>query len=360
MQDQFDIDQLVHYLAGECTEEQRAEIEAWIEDDEEHQRLVQNLEQVWTAAASSGSLGDWDVDALWERLHARMEDYEQGRRSTRPRKLSPAPAHEPRRRQSARARSPWSATIRVAGILILITAAIIGIQQLVVEQPDEPAQMTMREIATEPGQRGQVTLSDGSQVHLNVASKITMPAQFAAEARELYLQGEAYFDVEPDENRPFIVHAGEAVIQVLGTSFNVHSYDEDVPVVVVVAEGKVAVNTDADPASEGVLLTQGQMAAVQDHALQKSETVDLDYYLAWRDRRLLFVDAGFEEVKRKLERWYDLEIQLADSSMALGALNATFTDESMSEILNIVSLSLGLRHERQERHVIFYPAASAP
>lgn len=358
MQDQFDIDQLVHYLAGECTEEQRAEIETWIEDDEEHQRLVQNLEQVWAAAASPGSLGDWDVDALWERLHARMENYEE--QPARPRKRNPAPAHERRRRQSARARSPWSATIRVAGILILITAAIIGIQQLVVEQPDEPTLVTMREIATEPGQRGQVTLSDGSQVHLNVASKITMPAQFAADAREIYLHGEAYFDVEPDDNRPFIVHANEAVIQVLGTSFNVQSYNENVPVVVVVAEGKVAVNTDADPAGEGVLLTQGQMAAVQDHALQKSETVDLDYYLAWRDRRLLFVDAGFEEVKRKLERWYDLEIQLADSSMALGALNATFTDESMSEILNIVSLSLGLRHERQERHVMFYPAASAP
>ena len=357
MQDQFDIDQLVHYFAGECTDALRAVIEAWIEADEEHRRLAQHLEQIW-AAASPDSLDDWDVDALWKRLQARMEDYEKGQR--RPHTPSPAPAHEPRRRQRVRLRSPWSATIRVAGILILITASIIGIQQLVVEQPDAPATVTMREIATEPGQRGQITLSDGSQVHLNVASTVTMPEPFAADTREIYLHGEAYFDVEPDENRPFIVHAGEAVIRVLGTSFNVRSYDEDAPVVVVVAEGTVAVNTDAAPDSERVLLTQGQMATAQDEILQKSETVDLDYYLAWRDRRLLFVDAGFEEVKRKLERWYDLEVQLADSSIAPGALNATFTDESMSEILNIVSLSLGLRYERQGRHITFYPAASTP
>src|SRR5690606_7580202 len=102
------------------------------------------------------------------------------------------------------------------------------------------------------GKRGGVTLSDGTKVYLNAQSKIILPNVFSADSREVKLEGEAYFDVAKNPNKPFVIRTKGAVVQVLGTSFVVRNYEGDHSVQTVVEEGIVSFRSENKPVSEGI------------------------------------------------------------------------------------------------------------
>ncbi len=155
------------------------------------------------------------------------------------------------------------------------------------------------------GEKLSLKLKDGTLVKLNSGSSLRFPQEFA-DTREVYLEGEAFFDVKRDTSTPFIIHTGEVDTKVLGTSFNVDFDPKESNVNVSVLEGKVSVSKKENELS--VILTPNQMAVSDSsNTLRKISYVDINEIIAWKNGTLLFSEASFSEVIVSLEKWYGVK-----------------------------------------------------
>lgn len=152
------------------------------------------------------------------------------------------------------------------------------------------------------GQYGLV-LSDGTKVYLNAASSISYPASFTENYREVEVTGEAYFEVAHDVRKPFRVKMGTQMVEVLGTHFNVNTYQNTGASRTTLLEGSVAITT----AGQAKILKPGQQAVATKTGIAVSE-VDIAEVTAWKDGFFDFTDADIQTVMREFSRWYDLDV----------------------------------------------------
>lgn len=347
-------DQLVHFFAGECTAQETAEFEAWINENPDRKRRVDRLRQLWEAA-------EWepgkrpDVDAIWANLARRLGDHALQSDEFERARTGLSRSDRPRLACRSRDRSVASSfAFRLSAIVAatVVFAAIVWLLSLG-EMVD--GKNSARTITAGIGQRAEVQLKDGSRVTLNAGSELTLPVEFGAHRREVRLQGQAYFEVAPDSMWPFLVYAGSSVTRVLGTRFEIDAYPDDETVRVVVAEGKVSVRSAREGDDQSVTLSERQMASLAEEDLPiVRREVDPAPYLAWTEGHLVFTDAPFDEVSRRLRRWYGLEIKLVYTDDAVDRLNARFSGEPVGEVLSIIGETLDLRYERDGETVRFY------
>ncbi len=194
-----------------------------------------------------------------------------------------------------------------------------------------------------------ITLEDGSVVTLNHGSTLQYPEQFAGNIREVSLDGEAFFEVAPNPDKPFIIHAGDANIEVLGTSFNVNAYPENVEVSVVVATGKVKVTANQAGAPEAdLILLPGDRGVLrkQDLALQKSRNPNPNY-LAWKTHSFDFEISSLRDVIEQLSTVYRVKITTADPEMEKLLLTARFDNQSVPFILEVIARTHDLEIEHK-------------
>ncbi len=185
------------------------------------------------------------------------------------------------------------------------------------------------------GKKFQIVLSDGTEVYLNSGSSLTYPVAFYDEGpRNVVLRGEAYFTVKSDSLRPFSVDAGLLGTKVLGTEFNISNYADDEYVKVVLVEGRVAVNEGGNPGRRAIVLRPHQMAS---YSLSGADLVvsdvDVSSHIAWKDGILLFKNEDFYRITKKLERHYDIEINIKDVEVGLERYTGRFKTETIDEVL---------------------------
>jgi ferric-dicitrate binding protein FerR (iron transport regulator) len=190
-----------------------------------------------------------------------------------------------------------------------------------------------------------IELPDGSVVTLNHNSKIDFPTEFTSDVREVFIEGEGFFDVVPNPNKPFIIHAGKANIKVLGTSFNVNAYPDNENVEVVVSTGKVQVYTEeTDKASSHeVILDPGDKGIYVNASkeLLKLQNQDVNY-IAWKTRHLIFSDTSLKEVIKQLNKLYGIEIKAVDPALEEMSYSGHFENNSIDFILEVISLTLDI------------------
>ncbi len=148
-----------------------------------------------------------------------------------------------------------------------------------------------------------ITLADGSKVWLNAGSSITYPVAFIGKERNVSINGEAYFEIAHDRERPFRVGKGNMHVEVLGTHFNVNAYDDDADIKITLLEGAVKVNKS----NLSSILKPGQQAKITKE-INVVEQVDTEAVLAWKNGLFHFEKASLQEVLKQLARWYDVEI----------------------------------------------------
>ena len=329
---------LARYLSGESGPAEAEAIRRWIEADPERHQRLEELKAAWSAASEQP--GGWDLDAMWSRIAAQMAQ------PTEPPALKVERSPHVGSRGN-RAGSPLFRWGAIAATLILVSGAAIW--QLRRHPP-----VQMREVVTARGQRAELRFGDGSRVMLGVASRLRFPTTFGP-ARDVELDGEAYFDVQHDATRPFRVHAAGTVTEDLGTQFVVRSYAADSVVSVLVASGKVAVRRQ-DSSADGLPLTRGDLALVGSAGIPTvTRNVDVDAYLGWTSGRLEFHGATLGEVVRELERWFAIEIVLSDSSIVSVPFTGSFKNQSADEVLDAVARSLDLAYRRQGDTVRLVP-----
>jgi transmembrane sensor len=332
-------------LGGDCTPEEAEAVARWAAHDPAHARLLEFARTVWGEAGTPRA----DLEAGWRAMREKMAAGAPSDATVvRPFRLTPAAADRPRRfgRRSL--------------LLAAAAASVAGVGALGWWRHEraEPAVATggAREYATTRGQQAQVTLVDGTRVWLNVDSRLTVPHDYGVAARDVALEGEAYFVVEHDARRPFRVRTRGAVSEDLGTEFNVRAYPDDAGVVVVVASGRVALRPDgtAGGTAAGVELGRGQMGRLGVAGDVAVTDVDLTAVLGWRERRLELEERPLAEVLREVGRWYDLEIALEDSALGRVPVTISLSQHTADEALAVLTGVVDARYRRDGRQVRIY------
>ena len=164
------------------------------------------------------------------------------------------------------------------------------------------------------GNSSVITLADGSRVWLNAGSRLIYPSEFVDKKREVFLVGEAYFEVTKNEHQPFVVKTTDIEINVLGTHFNVSAYPEDYSVQTVLAEGSVHINRlNSGLFDKGITLTPGEMAY---YNRKNKDThiynVDVEQYTSWTQGLFSFSNTDFNRIIKRLERYYNIRFQFDD------------------------------------------------
>jgi len=206
------------------------------------------------------------------------------------------------------------------------------------------------------GKRFDVVLSDGTHVFLNSGTSLRYPVKFIEGMdRDVFLTGEAYFDVTKDKKHPFIVHADKMNLEVLGTKFNISHYSEDQSINTVLVEGSVELYDDGKSKNEinSTLLKPGFKAewnkTNQEIAI---ENVDTRIYTAWVQGKLIFRNATFREIRTRLERHYNVTIKNSNTDLDAQLFDATFDIESINEILETFNKSYAIEYDIVNNEVL--------
>lgn len=174
---------------------------------------------------------------------------------------------------------------------------------------DDSAEDGWNTINIPNGGEYKLQLPDGTEVWLNSETSLRFPSRFATASREVFLSGEALFKVTSNAAHPFIVHSGDRDVQVLGTTFNISSYEDDATWQATLVEGSVSVHA-AD--HETLMKPDQHYTYYRENGSESLNTVDTQYYTAWVDGRFYFQSANLEDIVRKLQRWYNFEIAYDD------------------------------------------------
>ncbi len=176
----------------------------------------------------------------------------------------------------------------------------------------------------------QLQLADGSQVWLNTASSITFPNVFIGKERNVSITGEAYFEVAHNAAVPFVVKANDMKVEVLGTHFNINSYNDEACMKTTLLEGKIRIN-------DTKVLYPGQQAQFNRSGnLKIINHVDLDAVLAWKEGNFLFENCDIYEMMRQLQRWYDIDIEYQNPHIYQHYEGVISRNVSMSKVLEML------------------------
>jgi len=208
--------------------------------------------------------------------------------------------------------------------------------------------ITTNNIATPKGGQWKITLPDGTNVLLNSASSLSYPTSFKSQSnRTVQLTGEGYFEVTKDKAHPFIVKTDQQSVEVLGTHFNINAYADEPAIKTTLAEGSVKVSANN---GKSQLLSPGQQSVLKQGDLTRF-TVNVDDELAWTKGSFHFSDQNIQSVMRQLARWYDIDVQYAPN-ISYGGLHGRLSrDKNLSQILSGLEATQSVHFKVEGRRI---------
>ncbi|AGA80738.1 FecR family protein [Echinicola vietnamensis] len=239
--------------------------------------------------------------------------------------------------------SYWLQLVKVAAVIVLLLTGGITLWHLSSSPATEVKLMVK---STDPTQRAKITLPDGSMVHLNVNSTLTYPEEFEDGLRRVSLEGEAFFEVQRDTDRPFLVSSAGLETKVLGTSFNVNAY-KGKEEMVTVKSGKVQVSPHQRPEKRVLLLPDEAAVLDGPTAALLKQPYDADKIIGWKSGRLAFDMVPFDEVVATLERYYHTPITLKNYQEGSCMIKASYQNNGLQFILSGLQLLVDFEYEKQ-------------
>ena len=203
----------------------------------------------------------------------------------------------------------------------------------------------------------ELVLPDGSKVALNTKSTIKYPKKFSNINRTVELIGEAYFDVKRDTTKPFIVKTSDIDIEVLGTSFNVMSYNDDTTIETTLVKGKVKINrfNPITKKIQSVILTPNHKAIfVKNEERFIMDKVNVNTATLWKYGILVFDNEPLESMVKKLERWYDVKIVLSDNLKNKYRYTISIDHETIEEVLEMIKKTSPVNYTKAKGEIVFY------
>ena len=239
--------------------------------------------------------------------------------------------------------------MRVAAMLFLPLLTAAGMYFYMDKAESSNAPLV---IAVERGQKANITLPDGSKVWLNSQSKLTYSPNFNLKKRELQLNGEAYFEVAHNPDKPFIVHSNDIAVEALGTAFGVKAYNEDNLISSILMKGKVRVTT---PDGESILMPNDRiMYDKTSHKKVLSTVTNAIDFTGWIHNELHFENESLGEISKTLQRVYNVEIIYVSEKLRNQRYTGTLNNNSLESVLNIITLTSPISFEIDKQQVKLY------
>lgn len=248
------------------------------------------------------------------------------------------------------------------GKVVQVTDAngtIIGNQngnKIIYDSENTSDKLTYNTLKIPYGKRFELQLSDGTRVHLNSGTTLKYPVKFIAnQNRQVFLEGEAFFDVAKDKKHPFIVNANDLNIRVLGTHFNVSNYPEDELTDVVLVEGSVGLfkSNETFDVTKNILLKPGFLGSFNKINSQiASKEVNTDFYTSWMKGYLSFRNMKFKDIAKKLERHYNITIVNQNSKLDEEKFYANFNDEPIEKVLSYINEIHSIQYKINNNQII--------
>ncbi len=316
------------YLAGQASELEIAQVEQLLSQGMSDKELYNTLRADWETTQPENQES---LEHLLDKIHHIIR------------------LKEIQKQQSFRQRF-LTIYSRVAAIL-LVPLLLSGLWYFMQPEPvvDIPVDIPVETSIYAPmGSRVAFNLPDGTEGFLNSGSTLTYTIPFASH-RTVKIQGEAWFDVARDEQHPFEIGAGASAVRVLGTSFNISAYPNESYVEVVLEEGSV--EFQANDATPAVQLKPAERLVFNGEKISIEET-ETGKYKGWTEGKLIFKGDNMAVVARRLERWYNIEVEVADQALDEYVFRATFEDDSLEEVLKLLSMTSPIRYRITPRQAL--------
>jgi len=220
------------------------------------------------------------------------------------------------------------------------------------------AELVFNTLSVPYAKRLHLVFSDGSSVFLNAGTTIKFPIKFLkGQPREVFLDGEAFFDIVKDEKHAFIVQANRLRTKVYGTKFNVNSYRNNDLDQIVLQAGSVGVKSNGEQTktSAEILLKPNEIAILDKTNLLYKQKVDIKSHIAWVKGVFMFKNERFEDIFKKLERHYDVSIQINQPALNDSRYTGTFDIETIAEVLKTFSKLKGFSYEIDNKEITINP-----
>lgn len=307
-------DVLVKYLLDEASTAERQEVERWILADPSHQKYLDDFRSIIEKSQMADVDDEKDYAAL-DRLHARM-----------------------RKEQAIPTRSLFTRTRAIAAVLFIAVASWLT-YTLVNQNNKQIHLQSQASIITQ-------TLPDGSLVTLNKQSSLSYPAKFNGKTRPIKLDGEAFFDVQPNKDQPFIIEANGVTVQVVGTSFNVKSRKEHTQVIVETGIVKVS------KADKSIELRPGEKVNIVDDAALIKEMNKGKLYNYYYTNELVCDETPLSELVPVLNEKFNANITIVNPKLKDLAISTTFKNNSLQEILKVIGDTFNVEVEHKGTQIL--------
>lgn len=328
MQDEI----LIKYFNGTASEQEKEEILAWLESSPEHEKHLGELYDIWILtqmATAEESLEEKNA-VLHNIVGVKLKN----------------------RELSGQKRKNLFIRIAYAAVAILVIGLLAADIHVRKEQTRtfEQNRLTlaqavelgyMQELYVPKGAKSNIVLPDSSTVKLNSDSKIIFPHKFTGQTREVYIEGEGYFDVKSDSLRPMIVSTSNGYeIKVLGTKFNVYSYKDEPVSKTTLIEGRIDILKSDKVVAQ--LNNGDSFVKEQVKAIKKISDQNISNDIAWTKDILIFHSAPMADVLKKLERWHGTQFVVKNPAIFDIKLTAEYQNESIVQILEVIKFSSGI------------------
>lgn len=365
-------------LSGEATEEELAALEALLQQHPEMGLQLETLYSLWKGRAPVTYFRKEDaLNKHLQRLSNHLSEpalqYESVPAEAIPSSettLRPLPVYRWLWPATGMARKAWT----TAGVAASLFAFFLFFYPLTPKKTTPP--IAQNTVTTKPGSKSKVQLPDGSQVWLNSDSRITYDETFRGPNREVQLCGEAYFDVAKDKDHPFIIHTSSIDVKVLGTSLNVRSYRNEKNTEALLIHGSIEVSLRNSPdkkiilqPNEKLMVQNGKAAVVTGRAPTASKEKDdgtplmvlgkahfqekdsVATEVLWVKNKLAFDQETLRDVALKIERWYDVKVNIRDERLKNTEYSGVFEDESLDEIMEALQLTGNFNYSINKKEV---------
>ncbi len=321
----FSEQEIGNYLAGELNQKELVEIETWIDQDPENKKKFLECKAIWELSAQIKESKLIDMEQARSKVIKRLHAFGSQKKL-------------------------FTFLTKVAAILFL-PLLITSLVYLFYTRSSTEMQEFYSEINVTYGTVTQFVLSDGTNIWLNSGSHFEYPTQFTGATREVYLEGEAYFEVAKS-TRPFVIRTKHMEVIAKGTSFNILAYPDDDMIQATLVEGNVALYKllpDSKPLFLAELKPNEKATYDKNELLIELES-NIEKYTSWKEGKLIFHDDSLEEIVKKLSRWYNTDIQLIDQELKTYSYTATFTDETLLQVLELLEKSAPITYTYSQRN----------
>lgn len=336
MTDQRFTELLGKQLAGEISPDESVELKSILADNEALRTEYKQLQNYFESETAE----EENIDVIFDRIKTQIQ----------------VPDESVLKITKNKGYSVW---LKIAAVVSIVLAGILVYNREAIFF-NKTDQLALKRAQTKATEIKTIVLPDGSTVKMNSGSSLKYPDHFTADTRDVYLSGEAFFDVKKDPEHPFIVHTEQLAVKVLGTAFDVKAYQNDAFTETTLIRGKVSISLKNNTAQSYILKPNDKFTLAGGKASMSQLThfsgtgTDKVMETAWTNHELIYKNNRFDEIARLFERWYDVKITFKEADLKTVKFTGHVDKETIAEALNVLKLIENFNYSIKGKNVYIY------